>query len=191
MFGCDSAAAARTSRSKRLDGVGAFEPFLANPLEGADAAEVAVAGLEHLAHRPFAQPLQEDVRPQNKLLAASLEQLVGLVGREPVAADEFFGEGLRLGETRSEVEVHLGQLAGIQQTELAKGVHQGVGRGGCHGLRPARGEGDGLPDRFYHRDAVRASAPPALGSIPVLELRLGRAITEGRVRPLPDPRRPP
>ena len=79
-------------------GVGVVEPFLADELEGDDPAELPVAGLEDLAHAALAQPLQQDVRAQEKILASPLEELVGLVGSEPASLDQLPGERFRVGE---------------------------------------------------------------------------------------------
>jgi len=45
--------------------------FLWISLMAANTAQITVASLEDLAHTALAQPLQQDVRPQDKLLAFS------------------------------------------------------------------------------------------------------------------------
>ena len=131
MFGCDSAAAARTLALEAAHGVGVVEPLLADELEGDDAAELPVAGLEDLAHAALAEPLQQDIGAEKKFLAAALEELVGLVGGQPVAADQLAGQGFGIGKARLQRRQFV-QLRRLQQPVLSQGVHQGHGRNDGH-----------------------------------------------------------
>ena len=62
----------RTSRWKRRTASGLSSRSLRMSLR-ATIRPASSSGLEDLAHAAFAQPLQQDVRPEEKLLAFSLE----------------------------------------------------------------------------------------------------------------------
>src|SRR6516162_1775773 len=66
-----------------LDGCWIFHPFFADQLQGDDAAKVLVTGLENLAHAPFAQALQENVRTKDQVTRSILQKLVCLIRRQP------------------------------------------------------------------------------------------------------------
>src|SRR5262245_65170026 len=63
------------------------EQVLANNLEGDDAAELPVSGLEHLSHATLAKALQHHVVAQEQFLAAAGKDAVDLVGSAPLALD--------------------------------------------------------------------------------------------------------
>jgi hypothetical protein len=113
-------------------GVGAGQPLLADDLDGHHPPQFLVAGLEDLAHAAGAQPCEEDIRPQHQVLAAALEQLVDLVGGEPIAVDQLLGQGARLGKVGLTGAADFFQLPRLQNPALAKGRHQ-VGNGGQGG----------------------------------------------------------
>src|SRR2546423_211207 len=58
----------------------AVEPFLANQLEGNDAMEPLMPGLEDLPHAAFAELFEEEVGTQEELVAAAEEDLINVVG---------------------------------------------------------------------------------------------------------------
>jgi len=63
-----------------------------------------VAGLENLPSASLAQAIEDDVRSQRQVLAISLEQLVDLERRQPVAAQQLLTKGacvLELGRRSS------------------------------------------------------------------------------------------
>ena len=99
------------------DSIGAGQPFFSDELDGRDTAQVSMLCLEDLPHPTFAQPLQEDVRTENEVLAFAVQQLISLVGREPTALDQFAGKGFWIGELEG---VQFFQLLCVEQAMLAK-----------------------------------------------------------------------
>ena len=81
------------------DGVLVGEAVLADDLQGDDAAHAQLAGLEDLSHAAFAEAFQDDVLAEHQFPAAAGEELVDLIGRHPIAFEEFLGQGPRIGET--------------------------------------------------------------------------------------------
>jgi len=73
------------------DGVGVRQAILADDLQGDDAAEAPVAGLEDFSHAALAEPLQEDIGAEDEVVA--LQELVGLVRRQPAALEKGPGPG--------------------------------------------------------------------------------------------------
>ena len=74
-------------------GVGVVQPVLADELEGDDAAQLPVAGLEDLRPCRPRRAFQQDVGAEQQVAAAALEELVDLIGRQPAAADQLAGQG--------------------------------------------------------------------------------------------------
>ena len=56
-------------------------------------------GLEDLPHAAFAEPLQECIRAEDKLMCLTLKNVVGLVGGDPAALEQLARQRLGLGET--------------------------------------------------------------------------------------------
>ena len=87
MFGCDRVAAAHLAlEAAHRVGIGQF--LLADELDGDDLAQFPVARLEDGPHAALADAFEQDVGTQQQFLTAALQQLIGLVGREPTAVDE-------------------------------------------------------------------------------------------------------
>jgi hypothetical protein len=116
--------------------VGIVKAFGADELEGNQPAEVAVAGLEDLAHAALAQPLQQDVAAQDQLLPSALEEEVGLVRGQPVAPKQLAGESLRVWEVGLQGAGHFLLLGRLEEPELAQGVYEGSVGGGGHAGDP-------------------------------------------------------
>jgi hypothetical protein len=113
--------------------VGVAQPLLADQLQRHHAAELPVAGLEHLAHAALAETIHEDVGAKEEARAAALEQLVSLVGSEPPPADQMGGQRTRIGEARQQAAGKLLELGRLQQLAEAEGVQQiGGGLDGHH-----------------------------------------------------------
>ena len=119
------------------DGVGVLQALLADDLDGDDAAELPVAGLEDGAHAALAEALQQDVGAEQQARALALEELVGLVRRQPPPTDQLAGQGARLGKGGLQPD-GLVKPARLQQPAPAEGVHQTGGGVERHGNHPAR-----------------------------------------------------
>jgi hypothetical protein len=103
-----------------------------------------VAGFEDLAHAALAYPFQQDIRPQDKLLAFSRKQMVSLVRGEPASFNQLTSECLWVREASLE-GVHFLQLHRLQQPVLAKGVYQ----------NPVKGNNDqGFPNVEFHQETI-------------------------------------
>ncbi|OAI49987.1 hypothetical protein AYO44_06030 [Planctomycetaceae bacterium SCGC AG-212-F19] len=59
-----------------------------------------MAGFEHHGRPAFAEPLQHHIRSQYKFVAATEQQLVDLIGSQPVALEKLAGQAVRFGKTR-------------------------------------------------------------------------------------------
>ena len=104
------------------------QTFLADELERDDSSQLAVAGFEDQAHAAFAQPFQQYVRAQDQVAAPSLENLVDLIGTEPAALQQLFGQGMRFLEAPLEIAGQLVPLRRIEQATLAKQLNEGSDR---------------------------------------------------------------
>jgi hypothetical protein len=51
-------------------------------------------------HAAFAQPVQNTVGTQEKIVATPLEKLIRLIGGEPAALDQIAGQDTGIGELR-------------------------------------------------------------------------------------------
>jgi hypothetical protein len=94
------------------------------------------AGLEHLPHAALAEPFEDDVLPQDEVVAAAEEDLVDLVGGEPAALQQFAGQGARLGEARLELARDLVELRRGQQRQLAERLDEAGDGVDEHGRGP-------------------------------------------------------
>ena len=82
-----------------VDGIVMAEPVGADDFQGDNALHQAMAGLEDLAHAPFAEPLQQEILTQDQGPAVAAQQLVGLVRRQPAALHQLSRQRLRVRET--------------------------------------------------------------------------------------------
>src|SRR5262249_33427883 len=57
------------------DDAGVIEPVFANQLDSSDAAQVAMAGLEDLAHAALTELVQHDIGSEDEFVASALEQI--------------------------------------------------------------------------------------------------------------------
>ena len=82
---------------KAVHRLGVADVFLVDRLDGDDAFEAKVPGLEDLPHRAFAEPFAQPIRAEDELSMFALEELIDLIRREPIAADEVLGERMAVG----------------------------------------------------------------------------------------------
>ncbi len=75
-----------------LHGLDVFQAFAAKHFEGDEPVERPLPGLENLAHAPFADLVQAQKMAYDQILGMAQEDLVGLISRQPFAADEFLSQ---------------------------------------------------------------------------------------------------
>ena len=131
MLGWASWAATRHLALKALHGFPVVR-LLADDLQGARSGSSCAAGLENLAHAAFAQDFQQDVRPDDKVLARMLQQLTDLILRQPVLALQILGNRGQVWIADREI-LHRNQLRIVQQIGFAQLVDQGGERCDGHG----------------------------------------------------------
>ena len=86
--------------AKAFQGLLVENVLLMNRLDSDGAAQPCVPRFEDLAHRAFPKPLEQAIGANDQHLAFVLENLIHLERRQPVAADQLFGEGVAVGEGR-------------------------------------------------------------------------------------------
>ncbi len=118
------------------DGFGTREPVLADHLQGHEPVHPLLARFEDLPHAALADPFQDEVLPQDQLVSFSLEKLVDLVRRQPVALEQFPGQGAGIGEARDGLG-QLAELVGVEDSGLAQGVQEGCGGLNQHSIATA------------------------------------------------------
>jgi hypothetical protein len=79
---------------------------------------------------PLAQPLQQHVGTQQEILGTPPEDLIGLVGGEPVAPDQVRCQGPGLGQTAAAGQFL--QLRRLQDVVLPQGGEEVSGGGARH-----------------------------------------------------------
>ena len=92
MLGCESLAAASTSRWNRSTAPGCFMAAEERTLIATSAFHPPVLGLQHHAHAAFAQLVQHDVLAEDQPLGLALVDGLGLVLGELALLDEDLGE---------------------------------------------------------------------------------------------------
>src|SRR5262245_66508716 len=73
------------------------ELVLADDLEGINAIEAEVPGLEDLAHPALADAFEQEVGTHDQLRTLAAEELIDLVSGEPATLQQHLGENPRVG----------------------------------------------------------------------------------------------
>ena len=80
----------------------------------------------------FAKLFEEEVGTQEEFVAAPEEQLIDLVGSQPVALHQLAGQGLRVGEASEQGRRQLTKLSRFQQAVRLEGVEESGDGIDCH-----------------------------------------------------------
>src|SRR6516162_4887924 len=99
------------------------ETLLADDLQGDNAVEHFLAGFEDLPHAPFADAFQKDERAEDQSAPVAFDDLIDLIGRQPIAPQQFLGELARIADARLE-PLQLVTLLGIQKLSSEHAVHK-------------------------------------------------------------------
>src|SRR5262249_7867668 len=116
------------------DDLGFGKQLLANHLEGDHSVQLLVPSLEDLAGRPFAKTLQDDVRTQDELADLAEKEMIDLVGSQPAAIYQFFGQEARVGKSSGQIPSKLVELGRVDNLKAPEDCHQVGHRGNGLGL---------------------------------------------------------
>ena len=97
----------------------------AKHLQGGNAAQMMMPGLVDRAHRALAQPAQQDIGPDDQLIAAPLHQSIRLKGREPVAVEEVLRQRVRVADRpAADLRRQFLEPALAEQLMLSQGIDE-------------------------------------------------------------------
>ena len=125
--------------------------------------------LKTCAHAALAQPLQQHVGAEQQPVAATLEELVGLIRRQPASKHQFSCQGTRLGEPVLQFERDFIQLAASRRRDSrrasVKSAAETVGMGYSHGTGGFRDRLMAIPrGRAVPRSCPVMAFPRAAGA---------------------------
>jgi hypothetical protein len=112
--------------------LGVVQALFADDLQGDDAFENALAGLENLPHSPFAEPFEQQERAEHQGGGPPLEDLIDLIRGEPFTPEQLLRELARVaGVCFQPAKFH--ELIRVEDLALHHSLHEAGNRGERHG----------------------------------------------------------
>ena len=140
-----------------VQGVAGAHALGADHLHGRQPFQAALACLVHPAHAPFAKQIEDDIVIEDQFAPLPRSDLLNLEAREPIAADQFLGQGLRFGEAGHQCADQFLGATGLQKLRRLDRLRQGPGGDRGHGWLPSKRV---TVARQYFRTIVTAAVGP-------------------------------